>query len=1014
MKINASKSSKIYIKNVYVNQMFKPQKQSNMNNAYSEKLNNNIDYNINKSVNFNPKKIFFSKREMKTLYQSCYPNKSCLIKGNNNYTSQKNIHNKSSKNYDEKPSSLGIFGESTISGRKIQQKNYEILNPFKFKERSNSENKINCFNRTYTFFNNKDCNKKSYMKGKVIDKNPRKSVEKITINLNDISYQNLPTDIYETNLFKEKENNLNENKKSISPIKGMSNYKKYFYQEKSSCKKNLEKNRNPSFSKLQKKSIMTPQIHKNFSSTSITSPNTNKTNNINNNKYPNTKMKNNKNDKNGRIKKYILNNLSDKGKLKSRQYFRQYLAPFSKSTEINNDNYINYAKNINNNSPKRNNDDNKIHENISVLNSPSIPSYSSIAEDNNNNSIKRNKKCIWVKNSKYLLYKNKENINLNRNNLKKNGGIINLRNKLNTNLPLVGFYSNINNKIKGIKKDLFEQSAIIIQSVFRGFRVKVKFEAYLYNCKNYNKGLEIVINIYNNYLDRNINIIQKKKEFFNCLFFFDRQKLFRNKSNINFKSCKTFKLLNMPSSPISEKEGKNTKYYMDIFLHKEIGERFNIIKQNNNKEKELEEKYKEELDGVNDKMNKLIEENNKLKDINNQNKLNENKFKELSLDNKKKDNIINIITNDNQNLAKKLKIIKDKYNKLEIKNQIYFNYNPDKNNNIEYRRSKELIIEYRNLYLLFLIHKKNVHILDIMRKYFNKFRNNIIFLRNNKNKNNLLMQQKLKYFIGNKINKKYNFLKNNFMKFYFKGIINHKENENRNNIKINKLKKIMLNKEKTNQAFIKSYFQKFYYKGLISNLMEEKNKYIKEKIQENTEKIKKLFLSIENSRNKYNYLRKKDFFHKWYLLSKLLGMKAITDEKKRKKRQKQRMKKKIENKSANKYLSNSNHILKNNINIINKEKDLIVCSEHSVTTDFSGGPEINVENKNDKIMKATDKLGKIFYKAATKYKLLENKNKVENEIKENSNLNSEKVEKKENQENDNEYEEDSGDSFGIE
>ena len=1010
MKINASKNSKIYIKNVYVNQMFKPQKQANTNNVYSEKAKNNMDYNINKSVNFNPKKIFFTKKEIRTLYQNCYPNKSCLIQCNQNYMSQKNIHNKSYKNYGEKPSSLGIFSESIISGRKVKPKKYEIVNPFK--ERSNSENKINCFNRTYTFFNNKDNNnKKSYIKAKVIDKNkgPGKSVEKISINLNDISYQNLPTDIYDTNISKD------NNKDSISPIKGMTNYKKYFYQEKP-VKNNLEKNRNTSFSKLNKKSIniMTPLLRKNFSTKSITSPNS---------KSNNGKMKT-KNDKNGRIKKYILNNLSDKRKLKSRQYFRHYLAPFSKSTDINNVNCMNCDNNINNmnnNSPERNDEENKLHENISVLNSPSIPSYSSLAEDNINNSIKRNKKCIWTKNSKYLLYKNKENVNKNINNRKqnynKNGGIINLRNKLNCNLPLVGFYSNTNNKIKGMKDDLFEQSAIIIQSVFRGFRVKVKFEAFLYNCKNYNRGLEILIQIFNSFLDRNINIIQEKKEFINYLIFFDRQKLFRNKSNINFKSCKTFKLLNMPSSPISEKEGKNTKQFMDLFLHKEIGERFNIIKQNKNKEKEIEEKYKEELDGVNNKMNKLIEENNKLKDINNQNKLKEIKFKELSLDNKKKDNIINIITNDNQNLAKKLKIIKDKYNKLEIKRQIDINYNPENNEN---NNREDLLNEYRNLYLLFLIHKKNVYILDIMRKYFNKYRNTIIFIVNNNNQNNLLMKQKLKFFLWNKANKEYNLLKNKFMTFYFKGLINQKENENLNNIRTNKLERIILNKEKANQGYIKSYFQKFYYRGIIANLIEEKNEYIEEKNQENTKKIKKLFISIENKKNKYNFLKIKASFRQWHLLSKLLGMKAITDEKKRKKRQKQRMKKKIENKSVNKYLTNSHNILNlgknNNINIIDKEKDLI-CSVHSVTTDFSGG-EINLENKIDKIMKATDKLGKIFYKAATKFKILENKNKTENERKEmNSNLNSqiiEKKDKKENDENENEYDEDSGDSFGIE
>ena len=47
----------------------------------------------------------------------------------------------------------------------------------------------------------------------------------------------------------------------------------------------------------------------------------------------------------------------------------------------------------------------------------------------------------------------------------------------------------------------------------------------------------------------------------------------------------------------------------------------------------------------------------------------ERKYRDISQENKKKDDIINIITNDNKTLARKLKIIKDKFNKLQIQNQ---------------------------------------------------------------------------------------------------------------------------------------------------------------------------------------------------------------------------------------------------------------------------------------------------------------------------------------------------------
>ena len=1001
MKINASKKPKFYIRNVYVNHMLKPLKQNNINNEISENSKNITDYNNNQSINFNPKKIFFNKKVIKALNS----NKSFLLKDNNNFLSQKNIHNKSDKKHNGKPLSLGILPENNISSRKFNQKNYEIINPFK--ERSNSENKINSFNRTYSFFNNKENNNTSYIKTRPNTKNkkPKRIGGKISINLNDINYQVIPTKLYNYSL--SKENNSYNNKAKISPIKNKNN-KRYFYQE-SIQKKRLEQEKNISYSQLHKKPIiqMTPLSPKNLNNISITSPNRN-----------NNTIKI-KNDKNGRIKKYILNNLSDKRK-RTRQYFRQYLPPSSKSSGIKNENVLNYD--LNNNSPRRKIGEIKYLENLSSLNSPTIPSISSNLEDN---SININKKYLSIKKTKKsnLLYKNKEYEFRNNNhknptfksNNNTNQNIINLRNDLISNLTFERLSSNDIYK-NSIREKLFEQSAIIIQSFFRGYLYKSKFETLLYKFKIYNKGLEVIIKIFNSSLDKNLNIKEEKKKFFNYLKLLKEQIFYRNKSNINVKSCKTFKLANLPSSPISEKE-RHTKQFHDLFLHKEIGERFNIIKENKNKE--IEKKYKEELDGVNNKMNKLIEENNKLKDINNKNKYQETKFKELSLDNKKKDNIINIITNDNQNLAKKLKIIKDKYNKLEIHNQTKLNYNSE---NCQYY-GKELFKKYRNFYLLFIINKKNIKLLHNLRQNFNKYRNIVNNIKNNNNYNTLLREHSLKHLIRNKRNKEYNIFQKNFMKLNFKCLINFKEEENRNNILKAKLINIIINKEKANKTMMKSLFYKFYYKGIISNLIDKNNNYIKEKNKENREKIKNLIISIDHRKDKHNFLIARDCFDKWNLFSKLLSMKAITDEKKRKKRQKQRMKKKIENKSANKYLSKSNNILhlgkNNNINIINKDKDIVVCSEHSATKDLSC-VEMNGENIIEKIMKATDKLGEIFYKAALNYKKIDNKIKnltnkkdIKSSIIEEKNVKNIVKENDANNENDNESDEDSGDSFGI-
>ncbi len=1003
MKINAPKKPKFYIKNSYASQIMKSQKQNNHNNAFTESSKITINYNINQSVNFNSKKIFFNK---KTLYQNCYPNKSDLVKDNFNYTSKNMNFNKSLKKNKGKQNSLGIIADQAMTGRNISQNNYEIINPLK--DRSNSENKINCFNRTYTFFNNNnDNNQITYIKAtpNMKNKQTKNSVDTISINLTDVSYKNMPTKLHK----------VSKDNTNISPIKykkSNNDNKKYFYQEKNFKKNIKEKNNN--YSKIQKlRRPMSPQLPYEIDNKSITTPN------CNTNSHSTIKIQTS-----GRIQKYILNNLSDKRKIRSRQCLRQYKDPTSKSTCINKGN-LNYEKYVNKKTPDRKRSDNRCIENASILISPSMPSISSNIDDNTS-SLKINKKYnVWMKKNKNIKNNHNNNKELGSRNAHKNSNaiqnnkiynnIIELKNNLSSNENFEGLLSNIDkNEIKGIKEtDLFEQSAISIQSAFRGYILKNKFERILYNYKYYNKGYEILEKAINQFY-----IIEEKKKFLDYLISLKKNNIYKNNC-FNCKSCKTFKLAHLHTSPFRDKEVGNTRYYMDLFLHKEIGERFNIIKENKNKE--IEEKYKEELNGVNNKMNKLIEENNKLKDINNNIKYKESKFMELSLDNQKKDNIINIITNDNQNLARKLKIIKDKHNKFEIHNQIDLKYISEKTN----LNAKELFIGYRNFYLLFLLYKKNISLLNILRRYFNRYKNIINSINSNENINNALREQKLIFLIQNKRNKEYNYLKNTFIKLYYNGLMKHKKKEKIKSVLKAKLKNMIIKKEKENKLIIKSYFSKFYLKGIISHLIEEKNKNIIDKKTQNDNKIRKLFTSMEQRKDKHNFLIKRDCFDKWILSSKILGMKAITDEKKRKKRQKQRMKKKTENKSANKYLVNSNssnliHLGKNNINIINKEKEkdkdkeVIISFERSVTTDLSGG-EINGENKV-KVMKATEKLGDIFYKAALNYKCFEkNKNKtinVDNNINENE-KNNKKETIKNNDENDNEEEEDSGDSFGI-
>lgn len=93
---------------------------------------------------------------------------------------------------------------------------------------------------------------------------------------------------------------------------------------------------------------------------------------------------------------------------------------------------------------------------------------------------------------------------LNYNNFKNN---IDSNNFFDSNSTLDGYFKVFNkidiggiggcelNSIKG--KELFEQSALIIQSVFRGYLVKSKFESLLYNFKGYDKASEILEDLFN-------------------------------------------------------------------------------------------------------------------------------------------------------------------------------------------------------------------------------------------------------------------------------------------------------------------------------------------------------------------------------------------------------------------------------------------------------------------------------------------------------------------------------------
>ena len=960
MSLNPKKKC-IYIKNKYISK--NPKLNNSINNCFENKKLFS-DYNVNKKGISNTIKQPF-KKSVKAVYQNISSQKSkYLIKSNQKYLSTKNIHLKSPKKDEIQDPTLFETYIQSISGRRTGIKKYEVTNPFK--ERSNSENSINYFTRTYTFFrnsNNKNNKENNNNRNNNTKENKKNLVENNDNNIN-INNNKISNSKSYITIGSKKNNELKINLNSINFYKNIYNVKNnnnikqgkkiidYSYQKKSTTSAgNTLKNNKKFIYKEQALKKSTNQKINQKDSLNTTEPISSQINiflspiistaSNDNNQDINT-IKNSK-----RIQKYILSD--KKRKMKSRQNIREnkYKDTKSKSICPEHKRHAHSPKKYNNNNDNSNNN---IPVNKYVKNKSTDPRTKFI-------NINKTKKIFTKKNEEKIYNENSHQLDTR-------------------------YYYEKDSTIDGITEInqngfLFENSALIIQSVFRGYLVKSRLETYLYNYKFYNKAVDILENLFTSYLQKKIGIEPEKRFFLNYLIKIPKIK--NIKSN---KSCKMFKLYNIPTSPLTESENVSVQNkFVDLFLHKEIGERFNIITKNSNREKELEKKHKEELDDVNNKIIKLIKENNILKNINQKNKLNESKYHELSLENKKKENIINIITNDNQNLAKKLKVLKDKINKFEIQNQIMFNINSeisDKKYLYKYNNTKELIEAYRKIYLLFLFYKKDVNRNENIKKYFDIYKNIIIKEKYENKLNNINKEKYLNNIINNAENKKNKILYHFFTKLNYISLSNKKENEFRKKIIKEKLKNLVLKKDKMNKIILKSYFNSFYTKSIISKLIDEKNKDEENKKNKILKNLKKIIISLNKRNNIYNSIKYKNYFTRWILLSKILSMKAVTDEKKRKKRQKQRTKRKIEkNKSANKFILSSSMSQNMNLdkNCINKtkEKEKINYLEHTVTTDLSIA-ETNPEIKTDKILKGVEKLNDTFLKAMIFYKILGIKN----------------------------------------
>ena len=406
------------------------------------------------------------------------------------------------------------------------------------------------------------------------------------------------------------------------------------------------------------------------------------------------------------------------------------------------------------------------------------------------------------------------------------------------------------------KNDL--KKIILIQSKYRSHLLNLKMSSHLY----YNaRELTFVL--------KDIFIFTYWKYFIQRLSKWPSIKLVKKAKNENKKNSKK---KNISNRLLFKSNDSNIS-------PRELGESFNIKSDNN---------Y------LKLKLNDIIKENSELKNQIFDNRKIEEKLKQLQFENKKNQNINEIIIKDNQNLAKKLKIIQEsRNNKLVIQNQPSLDLSQEEN--IQAHSFPKL--KYLNLKCLVL--KKFLKNGNILKIYFNKYRNNII-KNKEKEKDKVNSIENNNIFINNRNKINMQMAKNFNINFFSQD----------DNYKYFILYKFFLKKDKLKKDILSKYIFKFFYISkylkLFENIKNKEQEMNKEKEINEIEKIKE---KNELKRSKLQtiinkYERNIDFLFKntykeWKLRSVLFKMKDIAKEIKKRKKLKKKIREKIAKQTLN-------------------------------------------------------------------------------------------------------------------
>ena len=551
---------------------------------------------------------------------------------------------------------------------------------------------------------------------------------------------------------------------------------------------------------------------------------------------------------------------------------------------------------------------------------------------------------------------------------KKNSIYKNFDMTINKRASIMEKYFKINNGKDQYQKEKYIKSVILIQSIFRAYLVKIKV------CNN----LNLYIGCKKTFELCEALILKRKEHFWKLFNALISHIIYDNiiGSKVNLKDLK--KILN---NNVKEKSNINS-------LHKELGDSFNIIINNTLKENQ-EKKLKS-------KLNDVIKENNELKHKLIDNKNIEEKMKNLMDENIRNKSINDIIIKDNQQLAKKLKDIQDYRNIRLIKeNTQSIDLTQKQKIQIEelIQTNETYLNKLKKIYLEKIIYNQNNKRINIMKNYFNKFRNVVINIKNKEKENNA-QKEKFLMILFEKINKNIQFSKQkHFLNLYYYSIIFYYQSIFNNKLQISSLKNIIYKKiHEMKMTLCKTFFK--YYSRIIKYDSEEKMKEEEEEEKQNNDITKGILLKkIFRKYCKDKLSTFKTVIDKWNLKSKIIGIKDAARDKKKRRKQKKKNNKLLFQKQ-NGFMDKGQNFYKNHgfSHTSSNENDNFRYNKISTSQD-KVTKNNNLGKKSNRMMKKNNSLSEI---------KMQNNIKSDNKDANNENAN----------END-DSDEDSGDTFGL-